>query len=90
MLANTRGKEERELANMSECAISDQIAQLAAHLRRPLSPGAVGRPGPAGPPGTQGEPGAMGLPGVRGPPGYRGLPGDLGDPGPRGEENEEC
>lgn len=75
--------------NAIKRAISDQIAQLAAHLRRPLAPGAVGRPGPAGLPGKQGEAGVVGLPGARGPPGYRGLPGDLGDPGPRGEENKK-
>lgn len=74
---------------LSKCGVSDQIAKLAAHLRRPLSPGAVGRPGLAGPPGKRGEAGVMGLPGARGPPGYRGLPGDLGDPGPRGEKKEE-
>lgn len=80
-----------ELANMLIMLsnLSGQIAELAARLRRPLSPGAVGRPGPAGPPGQQGEPGSMGLPGSRGPPGYRGLPGDLGDPGPRGKVKEE-
>ena len=65
--------------------LSDQIAQLAANLRRPLAPGVVGRPGPAGPPGQTGEAGSIGHPGSRGQPGYRGLPGDLGDPGPRGE-----
>lgn len=69
--------------------ISDQIAQLAANLRRPLAPGAVGRPGPAGPPGKPGESGSLGHPGARGPPGYRGLPGDLGDPGPRGMTKTE-
>lgn len=62
----------------------DQIAQLAANLRRPLTPGMVGRPGPAGPPGRAGVVGSIGHPGSRGPPGYRGLPGELGDPGPRG------
>lgn len=65
----------------------DQIAQLAANLRRPLAPGTVGRPGPAGPPGKQGVAGSVGHPGTRGPPGYRGLPGELGDPGPRGTRN---
>lgn len=62
----------------------DQIAQLAANLRRPLAPGMVGRPGLPGPPGNQGVAGSIGHPGARGPPGYRGLPGELGDPGPRG------
>lgn len=65
----------------------DQIAQLAANLRRPLAPGVVGRPGPAGTPGKPGVAGSIGHPGARGPPGYRGLPGDLGDPGPRGKMN---
>lgn len=64
---------------------TDQIAQLAANLRRPLAPGMVGRPGPAGPPGKSGVVGSIGHPGTRGPPGYRGLPGELGDPGPRGK-----
>lgn len=68
-------------------SLLDQIAQLAANLRRPLAPGAVGRPGPAGQAGTPGELGSVGHPGARGPPGYRGLPGDLGDPGPRGDLN---
>lgn len=67
---------------------TDQIAQLAANLRRPLAPGMVGRPGPAGPPGRPGVSGSIGHPGSRGPPGYRGLPGELGDPGPRGMEDE--
>lgn len=63
---------------------TDQIAQLAANLRRPLAPGMVGRPGPAGPSGKPGVAGSIGHPGTRGPPGYSGLPGELGDPGPRG------
>lgn len=65
---------------------TDQIAQLAANLRRPLAPGMVGRPGPSGSPGKPGEAGSIGHPGTRGPPGYRGLPGELGDPGPRGKK----
>lgn len=64
---------------------SDQIAQLAANLRKPLSPGMTGRPGPAGPPGPPGATGSVGHPGARGPPGYRGPTGELGDPGPRGK-----
>lgn len=68
----------------------DQVAQLAANLRRPLAPGMVGRPGPPGPPGKPGVAGSIGHPGARGPPGYRGLPGELGDPGPRGMKNETC
>lgn len=63
---------------------TDQIAQLAANLRRPLAPGMVGRPGPAGPVGEPGDAGSIGHPGSRGPPGYRGLPGELGNPGTRG------
>ncbi len=46
--------------------ILDQIAQLAANLRRPLAPGAVGRPGRPGPPGKQGEGGSVGHPGALG------------------------
>lgn len=68
----------------------ERIAQLAAHLRQPLAPGATGRPGPAGPPGPPGPPGSIGHPGTRGPPGYRGPPGELGDPGPRGECRHTC
>lgn len=67
---------------------TDQIAQLAANLRRPLAPGMVGRPGPAGPQGIPGVAGSIGHPGARGPPGYRGLPGELGDPGSRGIKHE--
>lgn len=74
------------LSNCSRlCLPQEQIAQLAAHLRKPLAPGAIGRPGPAGPPGPPGPPGSIGHPGARGPPGYRGPTGELGDPGPRGE-----
>lgn len=64
---------------------SEQIALLAASLRKPLSPGMTGRPGPAGPPGPPGSTGSVGHPGPRGPPGYRGPTGELGDPGPRGK-----
>lgn len=67
------------------CFPKEQIAQLAAHLRKPLAPGSIGRPGPAGPPGPPGPPGSIGHPGAQGPPGYRGPTGELGDPGPRGE-----
>lgn len=70
-------------------SLTDQIAQLAANLRRPLAPGMVGRPGPAGAAGKPGVAGSIGHPGARGPPGYRGLPGDLGDPGPRGMKHAE-
>lgn len=68
---------------------ADQIAQLAANLRRPLAPGMVGRPGRPGAPGKPGVSGSIGHPGARGPPGYRGLPGELGDPGPRGNCNDQ-
>ena len=74
-----------QMSCSSVLPLSDQIAKLASNLRRPLSPGQVGRPGIAGPPGKPGETGSIGHPGSRGPPGYRGLPGDLGDPGPRGK-----
>lgn len=70
--------------DLLESPHADQIAQLAANLRRPLSPGMVGRPGRPGAPGKSGVAGSIGHPGSRGPPGYRGLPGELGDPGPRG------
>lgn len=68
---------------------ADQIAQLAANLRRPLAPGMVGRPGRPGGPGKPGVAGSIGHPGARGPPGYRGLPGELGDPGPRGNSDDQ-
>lgn len=68
---------------------ADQIAQLAANLRRPLAPGTVGRPGRPGASGKPGVAGSTGHPGARGPPGYRGLPGELGDPGPRGNSNDQ-
>lgn len=68
-----------------ELCFSEQIAQLAANLRKPLAPGMTGRPGPAGPPGPPGSTGTVGHPGPRGPPGYRGPTGELGDPGPRGK-----
>ncbi|PWA31788.1 hypothetical protein CCH79_00006615 [Gambusia affinis] len=45
---------EQHIRELCGSMIDDQIAQLAANLRRPLAPGTVGRPGPAGPPGKQG------------------------------------
>uniref|UniRef100_A0A8C1QN65 Thrombospondin-like N-terminal domain-containing protein n=1 Tax=Cyprinus carpio TaxID=7962 RepID=A0A8C1QN65_CYPCA len=74
-------------------AISEQLAQLAASLRRPESGvvGLPGRPGPPGPPGPQGDSGfpghagARGLPGLKGPPGLMGLKGPKGEMGDRGD-----
>uniref|UniRef100_A0A671SBV6 Collagen, type IX, alpha 1b n=1 Tax=Sinocyclocheilus anshuiensis TaxID=1608454 RepID=A0A671SBV6_9TELE len=68
-------------------AISEQLAQLAASLRRPES-GAVGLPGRPGPPGSPGPPGDSGFPGhagARGLPGLKGPLGLLGLKGPKGE-----
>ncbi|KAL8179632.1 UNVERIFIED_CONTAM: hypothetical protein K2H54_070091 [Gekko kuhli] len=85
----SQGKEasEQHIRELCGGMISEQIAQLAANLRKPLAPGLTGRPGPVGPPGPPGKIGSVGHPGARGPPGYRGPPGDLGDPGPRGESH---
>ncbi len=66
-------------------AISEQLAQLAASLRRPES-GAVGlpgRPGPSGPPGPPGDSGFSGHAGARGLPGLKGPLGLLGLKGPK-------
>lgn len=68
-------------------AVPEQLAQLAASLRRPES-GAVGLPGRPGPPGASGPPGDSGFPGqagARGLPGLKGPPGQLGIKGPKGE-----
>lgn len=73
-------------------AISEQLAQLAASLRRPES-GAVGLPGKPGPPGPPGPPGDSGFPGhagARGLPGLKGPPGLLGVKGPKGELFWDC
>ncbi|KAH1182021.1 hypothetical protein KIL84_009775 [Mauremys mutica] len=85
------GKEasEQHIRELCGGMINEQIAQLAANLRRPLAPGLMGRPGPAGPPGPPGAMGSVGHPGARGPPGYRGPTGELGDPGPRGDTGEK-
>uniref|UniRef100_A0A8C7C080 Collagen type IX alpha 3 chain n=1 Tax=Neovison vison TaxID=452646 RepID=A0A8C7C080_NEOVI len=79
-----REASEQHIRELCGGMLGEQIAQLAAHLRKPLAPGSAGRPGPAGPPGPPGPPGSIGHPGARGPPGYRGPTGELGDPGPRG------
>uniref|UniRef100_A0A673BLZ2 Collagen, type IX, alpha 1b n=1 Tax=Sphaeramia orbicularis TaxID=375764 RepID=A0A673BLZ2_9TELE len=71
---------------------TEQLAQLAASLRRPESgvaglPGKPGPPGPPGPPGDNGFPGqagSRGLPGLKGPPGQLGLKGPKGEMGDRG------
>lgn len=69
------------------CA-TEQLAQLAASLRRPESgvAGLPGRPGPAGPPGTPGENGFPGHGGARGLPGLKGPPGLIGLKGLKGQE----
>eukprot|EP00064_Thunnus_orientalis_P000662 superscaffoldBa00000036_g663 len=72
--------------------MQEQLAQLAASLRRPESgvaglPGKPGLPGPPGPPGDNGFPGqagARGLPGLKGPPGPLGVKGPKGEMGDRG------
>lgn len=72
--------------------ISEQLAQLAASLRRPES-GAVGlpgRPGPSGPPGPPGDSGFSGHAGARGLPGLKGPLGLLGLKGPKGESLWDC
>lgn len=69
------------------CAPTEQLAQLAASLRRPES-GAVGlpgKPGLPGPPGNPGDNGFPGQPGSRGLPGLKGPPGILGKKGPKGK-----
>lgn len=65
---------------------TEQLAQLAASLRRPES-GAVGlpgRPGPPGPPGSPGDSGFPGQAGARGLPGLKGPTGTMGLKGPKG------
>lgn len=69
-------------------APTEQLAQLAASLRRPES-GAAGLPGKPGPPGSPGIPGGSGFPGqagARGLPGLKGPPGPIGVKGPKGNE----
>lgn len=65
---------------------TEQLAQLAASLRRPES-GVAGLPGRPGLPGPQGKPGDNGFPGhagARGLPGLKGPPGSLGKKGQKG------
>lgn len=65
---------------------TEQLAQLAASLRRPES-GVAGLPGRPGPPGPSGMPGDNGFPGhagARGLPGLKGPPGSLGKKGQKG------
>lgn len=67
---------------------TEQLAQLAASLRRPES-GIRGLPGKPGPPGPQGTPGDNGFPGqagARGLPGLKGPPGQIGTKGPKGNK----
>lgn len=70
------------------CAPTEQLAQLAASLRRPESgvAGLPGRPGLPGPPGMPGENGFPGHAGARGLPGLKGPPGSLGKKGQKGNE----
>lgn len=68
---------------------TEQLAQLAASLRRPES-GAAGLPGKPGPPGPPGPPGNSGFPGqagARGLPGLKGPLGPMGKKGPKGDES---
>ena len=69
-------------------APTEQLAQLAASLRRPESgvAGLPGKPGPPGPPGTPGDNGFPGQSGARGLPGLKGPPGHLGKKGAKGNE----
>lgn len=71
---------------------SEQLAQLAASLRRPESgaAGLPGRPGLPGPPGTPGDNGFPGQAGARGLPGLKGPPGILGFKGQKGELLLKC
>lgn len=67
---------------------AEQLAQLAASLRRPEfgAPGLPGRPGPPGAPGPAGENGFPGQLGPRGLPGLKGPPGEIGRKGPKGKK----
>lgn len=67
-------------------APTEQLAQLAASLRRPET-GVAGLPGKPGPPGQPGPPGDNGFPGQsgsRGLPGLKGPTGQIGMKGPKG------
>lgn len=68
--------------------VAEQLAQLAASLRRPEfgAPGLPGRPGPPGAPGPAGENGFPGQLGPRGLPGLKGPPGEIGRKGPKGKK----
>lgn len=65
---------------------TEQLAQLAASLRRPETgvTGLPGKPGPPGPPGIPGDSGFPGHAGARGLPGLKGPPGPLGKKGQKG------
>jgi len=69
-------------------ASTEQLAQLAASLRRPESgvAGLPGKPGPPGSPGSPGDNGLTGQAGTRGLPGLKGPPGQMGLKGPKGTE----
>lgn len=69
--------------------LAEQLAQLAASLRRPEF-GATGLPGTPGPPGAPGPAGENGFPGQLGPrglPGLKGPPGEIGRKGPKGKRS---
>lgn len=65
---------------------TEQLAQLAASLRRPETgvTGLPGKPGLPGPPGIPGDSGFPGHAGARGLPGLKGPPGPLGKKGQKG------
>ncbi len=69
-------------------APTEQLAQLAASLRRPESgiAGLPGKPGPPGPPGIPGNNGFPGQAGARGLPGLKGPSGPMGRKGPKGND----
>lgn len=82
------------IASMSLCdppffcfSTTEQLAQLAASLRRPETgvTGLPGKPGPPGPPGIPGDSGFPGHAGARGLPGLKGPPGSLGKKGQKGK-----
>ncbi|KAL2083210.1 hypothetical protein ACEWY4_020983 [Coilia grayii] len=89
------GKEpsDQQIRQVCMRVMQEQLAQLAASLRRPESgaaglPGRPGPPGPPGPPGDSGFPGqagTRGLPGLKGPPGGPGRKGSKGEMGDRGD-----
>lgn len=68
--------------------LAEQLAQLAASLKRPEfgAPGLPGRPGPPGAPGPAGENGFPGQLGPRGLPGLKGPPGEICRKGPKGKK----